>query len=89
MMAKEFKRVMSLFMVLVLCLGMMNLSVLATEGFTPVYSDSEVQIEGESVPLSVAHGMATYDEEMDSSYDNVFHRADSLMYRKKREMKNC
>lgn len=51
--------------------------------------ESEIlEIDGESVPLSVAHGMATYDEEMDSNYENVFHRADSLMYRKKREMKD-
>ena len=55
MMANKSKKVMALFMALVLCLSTMNLTVLATEGFTPVYSDSEVQIEGESVPVYHVH----------------------------------
>ena len=59
------------------------------ENFETMCAEEILEIENESVLLSVAHGMATYDEEMDSSYENVFHRADSLMYRKKREMKNC
>ena len=55
MMAKKFKRVMSLFMVFVLCLGMLNLGVVAAEGFTPTYADSTVQIEGEDVPVYHVH----------------------------------
>ena len=58
------------------------------EEFKTMCAAEILEIEGESIALSVAHGMAAYDEEMDSSYENVFHRADSLMYRKKREMKN-
>jgi diguanylate cyclase (GGDEF)-like protein len=45
-------------------------------------------IEGEKIPVSVAHGIARYNSEIDSGYENVFHRADGLMYRHKRERKN-
>ncbi len=44
-------------------------------------------IGDEEIPLSVAIGVAIYDKEIDSSYENVFHRADGLMYRNKWEMK--
>lgn len=59
------------------------------EKFRTTCAEEILEVEGDRVPLSVAHGMAAYEKEMDSSYENVFHRADSLMYRKKREMKGC
>ena len=59
------------------------------EKFRTTCAEEILEVEGDIVPLSVAYGMAAYEKEMDSSYENVFHRADSLMYRKKWEMKDC
>ena len=37
--------------------------------------------------ISGAIGYAKFDKESDSSYDNVFRRADKAMYERKKEMK--
>ena len=44
-------------------------------------------VNDQGFPIEVARGVAIYDREIDSNYENVFHRADGLMYRHKREMK--
>ena len=46
-----------------------------------------LEINDVELPISVARGIAIYDQETDLNYDNLFHRADSLMYRHKRETK--
>lgn len=44
-------------------------------------------VEGKSVPLSVAAGVAFFDPATDESFEDVFKRADGAMYGKKRSMK--
>jgi diguanylate cyclase (GGDEF)-like protein len=57
------------------------------EAFDKLCADEHFAIDDANIPISVAYGVAIYDKEIDSNYENVFHRADGLMYRKKREMK--
>ena len=56
--------------------------------FDAFCAEESFMIEEDYVPLSVAWGVAIYDSEVDSGYENVFHRADGFMYRHKREMKH-
>jgi diguanylate cyclase (GGDEF)-like protein len=42
---------------------------------------------GERISVSIASGSAVYDPSIDSSFADVFNRADDAMYRRKREMK--
>ena len=55
--------------------------------FDELCSKESFMIEDVEIPISVARGVAIYDKEIDSGYENVFHRADGLMYRHKRELK--
>jgi diguanylate cyclase (GGDEF)-like protein len=55
--------------------------------FDAICSEEHLSIEDDFVSISVAWGVALYDENIDSSYENVFHRADGFMYRNKRHMK--
>lgn len=55
--------------------------------FDEMCIDEYLEAEGETIPVLVAHGLAVYDPEIDYSYDNLFHRADGLMYNHKRKIK--
>ena len=55
--------------------------------FDDMCIDEYLEAEGETIPVLVAHGVAVYDPEIDYSYDNLFHRADGLMYNHKRKIK--
>ncbi len=55
--------------------------------FDELCENEYLMIEDVKIPVSVARGVAIYDPEIDSNYENVFHRADGLMYRHKREQK--
>ncbi len=55
--------------------------------FDEMCIDEYLEAEGETIPVLVAHGVAVYDPEIDYSYDNLFHRADGLMYNHKRKIK--
>ena len=57
------------------------------ETFEDLCAEEQFSFDDVNIPISVAYGVAIYDKEIDSSFENVFHRADGLMYRKKREMK--
>ena len=46
-----------------------------------------IEFDGEKIPVSIAFGLAVYNKDIDSGYENVFHRADGAMYRHKREIK--
>ncbi len=43
--------------------------------------------EGGTLPVSVAHGMSVYNADTDSSFAEVFNRADAAMYRNKQAVK--
>jgi diguanylate cyclase (GGDEF)-like protein len=55
--------------------------------FDKMCAEECLEIEDDKIPISIARGLAIYDSRLDSSYDNVFHRADGAMYRHKRESK--
>lgn len=46
-----------------------------------------ISVNNQDMPISIALGIAEYDKDTDFLYDNVFAKADSAMYEKKREMK--
>ena len=50
-------------------------------------SNASIETEKENIPISVARGFARYDSQKDSSFIDVFNRADDAMYENKREMK--
>ena len=63
-----------------------NLEVLL-EKFDAECSNEFVALEEENIPISIAKGFARYDSEKDSSFIDVFNRADDAMYDNKRELK--
>ena len=48
---------------------------------------ASVSLEGATVSVSIAKGFARYDKSRDTSFVDVFNRADDAMYENKREMK--
>ena len=46
-----------------------------------------VSVDGNNIPISIAKGFARYDSQKDSSFVDVFNRADDAMYENKRQMK--
>lgn len=50
-------------------------------------SNELLLVGGERISVSIASGSAVYDPSIDSSFADVFNRADDAMYRRKREMK--
>ena len=50
-------------------------------------SNEAVEVEKERIPISIAKGFAKYDSNKDSSFVDVFNRADDAMYENKREIK--
>lgn len=57
------------------------------EAFDHRCKEETIELDGEKIPVSVAFGLAVYDKDIDSGYENVFHRADGAMYRHKRATK--
>ena len=55
--------------------------------FNEECSNESIALEKEIIPVSVAKGFARYDSEKDSSFIDVFNRADDAMYDNKRKMK--
>jgi diguanylate cyclase (GGDEF)-like protein len=55
--------------------------------FDKMCAEECLEMEDNEIPISIARGLAIYDSQLDSSYENVFHRADGAMYRHKRERK--
>ena len=49
--------------------------------------NKSVDIDKESIPVSIAKGFARYDSKKDASFIDVFNRADDAMYENKREIK--
>ena len=43
-------------------------------------ADSFVEVENEKIPISIARGVSEYDHNLDSSFEDVFYRADQNMY---------
>ena len=52
-----------------------------------LYETEYLEIGDINIPISIARGVAFYNHHIDSGVDNVFHRADELMYSNKREIK--
>ena len=50
-------------------------------------SNESIRADEEIIPISIAKGFARYDSKKDSSFADVFNRADDAMYENKREMK--
>ena len=50
-------------------------------------SETTVNIEDKTIPVSIAKGFARYIPEKDTSFVDVFNRADDAMYENKREIK--
>ena len=50
---------------------------------------SPVMVEDGEIPVSVARAIAVFDERMDTSFDDVFKRADRKMYSHKRSVKSA
>lgn len=46
-----------------------------------------IETDEENIPISIAKGFAMYDSEKDSSFIDVFNKADDAMYENKREIK--
>lgn len=46
-----------------------------------------IPVEDLELPLSIALGITEYDKDKDFTYENIFNRADKIMYEKKSEMK--
>ena len=55
--------------------------------FNAECSDKFVSTDGENIPVSIAKGFARYDSGKDTSFIDVFNRADDAMYENKREIK--
>ena len=52
--------------------------------------DEEILLAGEQrIPVSIASGSAVYDPHIDNSFADVFNRADDVMYKQKRKMKDA
>ena len=52
-------------------------------------ASSPVMVEDGEIPVSVARAIAVYDVRMDTSFDDVFKRADRKMYSHKRQVKSA
>ena len=52
-------------------------------------ASSPVMVEDGEIPVSVARAIAVFDERMDTSFDDVFKRADRKMYSHKRSVKSA
>ena len=50
-------------------------------------SETTVEMEDKTIPVSIAKGFARYIPEKDTSFVDVFNRADDAMYENKREIK--
>ena len=57
------------------------------EKFEAECVNEAIEVEGERIPVSVAKGFTRYNPEKDSSFIDVFNRADDTMYENKRKMK--
>jgi diguanylate cyclase (GGDEF)-like protein len=57
------------------------------EKFDEQCLNESVAIDKENIPVSIAKGFARYDSGKDSSFVDVFNRADDVMYENKREIK--
>ena len=51
--------------------------------------NKSVDTDKESIPISIAKGFARYDSKKDTSFIDVFNRADDAMYENKREIKGA
>ena len=49
--------------------------------------NESVNVDGKIIPISIARGFAKFDSGKDSSFVDVFNRADDAMYVNKREFK--
>ena len=52
-------------------------------------ASSVVMVEDGEIPVSLARAIAVFDERMDTSFDDVFKRADRKMYSHKRQVKSA
>ena len=52
-------------------------------------ASSPVMVEDGEIPVSLARAVAVYDARMDTSFDDVFKRADRKMYSHKRQVKSA
>lgn len=52
-------------------------------------ASSPVMVEDGEIPVSVARAVAVFDKKMDTSFDDVFKRADRKMYSHKRSVKSA
>lgn len=50
---------------------------------------NSLQNYGDEIRISAAIGSAVYDKNIDHTYDELFKRADSAMYKQKQSMKSC
>ena len=57
------------------------------EKFDMECKNEVVAIEKRDIPISIAKGFARYDCEKDTSFIDVFNRADDAMYENKRKIK--
>ncbi len=57
------------------------------ENFLGAVKALSVSVEEETLPITVAYGTAIFDMDTDHSFNDVFRRADEIMYEQKRKMK--
>ena len=57
------------------------------EKFEEECTNQSIETDKENIPVSIAKGFAMYDPEKDTSFIDVFNKADDAMYENKREIK--